>query len=99
MATISHKRNFVVSLTATNGTIVLEHEQKANMFWDAFKQRLGNSEFTSIEYDLSSILTSHSLDHLDATFSHEEIESIIRNLPNSHALGPNGFNGLFIKKC
>lgn len=99
LATISHKRNFIVSLTAGDGTIVSEHEQKANLFLDAFKQRLGNSDFTSIEYDLSSILTSHSLDHLDVAFSHEEIESIITNLPNNHAPGPDGFNGLFIKKC
>lgn len=54
---------------------------------------------TSMEYDLSSILTAHSLDHLDAAFSLEEIESVIKNLPNSHAPGPDGFNGLFIKQC
>ena len=28
-----------------------------------------------------------------------EIEQVIKNLPNSHAPGPDGFNGLFIKKC
>lgn len=24
---------------------------------------------------------------------------VIKSLPNNHALGPDGFNGLFIKKC
>jgi hypothetical protein len=28
-----------------------------------------------------------------------EIESVIKDLPNSHAPGPDGFDGLFIKKC
>ena len=29
-----------------------------------------------------------------------EIEQVIKNLPNSHAPGPpDGFNGLFVKKC
>jgi hypothetical protein len=51
-----------------------------------------------MEYDLSSILTAHNLEKLDVEFNQQEIESVIRNLPNSHALGPNGFNGMFIKK-
>lgn len=32
-------------------------------------------------------------------FSEEEIDMVIKSLPNNHAPGPNGFNGLFIKKC
>lgn len=99
MATITHKRNFIVSILGPDGSHVSEHEQKANIFWEAYKQRLGCSEFISIEYDLSSILTAHNLDHLDVEFSQQEIDAVIRCLPNSHAPGPNGFNGLFIKKC
>ena len=50
-------------------------------------------------YNLSNILSEHNLEGLDADFSQEEIEGVIRNLPNNHAPGPYGFNGLFIKKC
>lgn len=99
MATISHKKNFIVSITGPDGNLVTEHDQKANMLWEAYKNRLGCSEFTSIEYDLSSILTAHDLQELDAEFSDQEVETVIKNLPNSHAPGPDGFNGLFIKKC
>lgn len=50
-------------------------------------------------YNLSTLLTTHDLDGLDDDFGHNEIESVIKCLPNSHALGPDGFNGLFVKKC
>jgi len=88
MATIAHKRNFIT-----------DHEQKANMLWTNYKNRLGVSEFIDISYNLSSLLLMHNLEDLDADFTDGEIEGVIKNLPNSHAPGPDGFNGLFIKKC
>ena len=98
-ATIAHKRNFIVSLTNTDGSIITDHEQKANMLWTTYKNRLGVSEFTDISYDLSSLLLMHNLEDLNADFTDGEIEGVIKNLPNSHAPGPNGLNELFIKKC
>ena len=92
MATISHKRNFIVSLTNADGSIVLDHEQKAKLLWTAYKNRMGVSEFTNISYDLSSLLTAHNLEELDENFSDHEIDLVIKNLPNSHAPGPDGFN-------
>ena len=68
------------------------------MLWESYKQRLGICEFSNIHYDLSTLLTEHNLDHLDTEFSQTEIEVVIKSLSNSHALGPDGFNGLFIKK-
>jgi hypothetical protein len=50
-------------------------------------------------YDLSNLLSAHNLEKLDADFSQEEIDLVIIELPNNNALGPNGFNGLFIKRC
>lgn len=50
-------------------------------------------------YNLDTLLTEHDLDHLGMDFSQQEIDMIIKSLPNSHSLGPDGFNGLFIKKC
>ena len=41
----------------------------------------------------------HNLKDLNVDFTDGEIEGVIKNLPNSHAPGPDGFNGLFIKKC
>jgi len=99
MATIAHKKNFIVTLTKPHDTTVSDHDQKASLLWASYKDRLGVSEFSNISYDLSSLLSSHNLEHLDDEFTQEEIDMVIKNLPNSHAPGPDGFNGLFIKKC
>jgi hypothetical protein len=99
MATTCHKRNFIVSFTNTDGSIITDHDQKAALLWSAFKNRLGISELTGMAYNLNTLLIAHDLDGLDIDFSQNEIESVIKCLPNSHALGPDGFNGLFIKKC
>lgn len=69
MATIAHKRNFIVSLLNSKGNIVTEHEQKANLLWTSYKERLGISEYTSMAYNLSTLLTPHDLTALDAEFS------------------------------
>jgi len=98
MATIAHKRNFISSLIRPDGTVVTEHGQKENLLLESYKQRLGICEFSNIHYDLSSLLAEHNLDFLDSEFSQTEIKAAIKSLPNDHAPGPNGFNGLFIKK-
>ena len=67
------------------------------MLWTNYKNGLGVSEFTDISYNLSILLLMHNLEDLDADFNDIEI-GVIKNLPNSDAPGPDGFNGLFIKK-
>jgi hypothetical protein len=60
---------------------------------------MGVSEFSGMSYNLSDLLIEHDLEGLDAEFSQEEIEMVIKTLPNNHAPRPDGFNGLFIKNC
>lgn len=98
MATISHKRNFIVRITNSEGIPNIEHDQKANLLQAAYKERMGCNEFTRIAYDLSSILIEHNLEVLDSEFSQQEIDFVIKSLSDSHAPGPDGFNGLIIKK-
>lgn len=75
---------------------------KKHIFYGiATKRRMGISEFFGIHFDLSTLINPIDLDQLgmDSMFSQEEISVAIKNLPNSHAPGPDGFNGLFIKFC
>lgn len=70
IATISHKRRFIVSLSDPGGNIVTDHDQKANLLWSSFKQRLGVSDFSSMAFNLNSLLIEHNnLDEIDADFS------------------------------
>jgi hypothetical protein len=39
------------------------------------------------------------LSQLDSPFSIEEIDNIVKELPLNKAPGPDGFNGMFTKKC
>lgn len=55
MASISHRRTSIASISLPDGTIVTSHEQKAGILWEAFKNRLGVSEFSGVAYDLASL--------------------------------------------
>jgi hypothetical protein len=87
-------------LTDDNGITLLEHELKSGLLWDAFKCRLGSSDFSGIGFDLSELLTSDvQLHELESPFTKLEIDSIIKLLPSDKSPGPDGFNTNFIKKC
>ena len=44
-------------------------------------------------------LESHDLQELDSPFSEEEVIEAINSMPSDKAPGPDGFTGLFFKKC
>jgi hypothetical protein len=49
---------------------------------------------------MSSLISlSMNMDSSISPFLTEEIDNIIRHLPLDKASGPDGFNGLFLKKC
>lgn len=99
----------IYSLLDSDGAAISNHDQMANFLWTAFKNklgvsdfqgknRLGVSDFQGMIFDHSQLLTEENLNSLDDDFSKEEIEEVIKNLPNNHALGPDDFNAVFIKK-
>jgi hypothetical protein len=55
-ATVKHRRNTIASLTDDNGTTFSEHDQKANLLWNAFKTRLGTSDFLGNVFDLPNLI-------------------------------------------
>jgi hypothetical protein len=99
-ATVKHRQNTIASLTDDNGTSFSEHDQKANLLWNAFKTRLGTSDFLENVFDLSNLINMQDdLQWLDSPFTKQEIDSIITALPSDKSPGPDGFNINFIKKC
>jgi hypothetical protein len=76
------------------------HEDKALIIWETFKERTGTSEFSEMHFDLSELLhSSVDLENLVTPFSQEEINDIVKNLPNGKSPEPDGFNTDFLKKC
>ena len=50
--------------------------------------------------DLQSLITPrNNLQPLVEPFETEEINNIVKKMPIDKAPGPDGFNGLFLKKC
>ena len=100
MATISYRRNSIAQLLNDNGAWVQDHEGKANLLWCSFKNRMGVSSGISMLFDLNSLLTRREdLNLLAEPFLQEKIDNIIKRMPNDKSLGPDGFNGKFMKKC
>lgn len=51
-------------------------------------------------FNLSSFLESNSnLEWLEEPFTRNEIDEVVKSLPNNKAPGPDGLNNEFIKKC
>ena len=99
-ATIKYRRNLITCLETDEGVSVFDHQHKADMIWEAFKERLGMSEFSSSLFYLSSFMQPVTdLSSLVVPFDKQEIDSVVKSLPSDKAPGPDGFNTDFVKKC
>jgi hypothetical protein len=100
MATISHRHNSIPQLMDEQGMLIQDHESKAGLLWTSFRNRLGISINPIMLFNLDSLIAPvGGLDDISAPFSHEEIDRVVRFMPSDKALGPDGFNGLFLNKC
>lgn len=71
-ATIKHGRNLIFSLEDNNGVLHATHQEKEDIFWEAYKHRLGIREFQSMLFDLSSLFpVQPDLSCLEEPFTHE----------------------------
>jgi hypothetical protein len=87
-------------LVGADGEEKFSHEEKANILWEAYKERLGTREFTHMYFDLSTLVARvDNLADLALPSSKEEIDEVIRDLPLGKSPGPDGVNSDFMKKC
>lgn len=99
-ATIKHRRNLIASLEDTSGHLQTAHEAKALILWEAYKERLGVTDYQDMVLDLQTLLGApFGLSSLEEPFTHEEIDQVVAHLPSDKSPGPDGFNTDFIKKC
>lgn len=76
------------------------HEEKAQVLLNSFKNRMGTTEHIQMVLNLNSLFHRiQGLEALSSIPSRNEMDQIIKNLPIDRAPGPDGFNGLFLKKC
>lgn len=53
-ATVKYRKNFITQLMDDQGNFIFDHNEKAELIWHYFKERLGTSDFTVLQYDLAS---------------------------------------------
>lgn len=100
MATISHRRNSIPQLHNDQGQWVQDHEGKAGLLWNAFRKRMGVSSNPVMVFDLQTLISaSPDLEDLALPFQQNEIDAIVKKMPTDKAPGPDGFNGMFMKRC
>jgi hypothetical protein len=100
MATISHRQNTISQILNEGGIWVQDHSGKEALLWYAFKNRLGISTQVTMLFNLEYLITPRdNLEALGAPINREEIDTIVKRLPSDKAPGPDGFNGLFTKRC
>jgi hypothetical protein len=68
-------------LLDASGVVKTQHDEKALLLWNSFKDRLGQSEFAQMHFDLEALLVPiDDLNSFVSPFSNEEIDEVVRNL-------------------
>jgi hypothetical protein len=81
------------------GNLATEHKDKEEIIFQTYKARLGSCAAPQMEFDLSSLFSPiPGLEDLSIPFTKQEIDEVIKCMPVDKAPGPDGFNGLFLKK-
>jgi hypothetical protein len=61
---------------------------------------MGQTTQPQMHYNLDDLFNTHEdLEFLSAPFTREEIDNVVRLMPIDKAPGPDGFNGMFLKRC
>ena len=82
-ATIRHNRKLITSLENPAGDLIYDHNAKANLLWESYKERLSLTAYESMSLNLDSLLQFNAdLNFLEDPFSNEEIDLVVSNMPS-----------------
>jgi Holliday junction resolvase RusA-like endonuclease len=93
-----YRINTITSMDTQEGQTLNDHVEKTAHIWEVFKHRLSSITHTQMHFDLQQMISQHNLEKIETPFTNKDIDNIVKSMPPDKALGPNGFNGVFIKK-
>ena len=95
------RKNSIASLKTQGMTApVPDHDQMAEILSASFKNRMGHAQGISMGYDLTTLIQPvRGLEELSQPFSDAKIRKVLQEMPPDRAPGPDGFNGMFVKRC
>jgi hypothetical protein len=100
MATKRFGRNDIALLQDSDDNEVSDHDMMAALLWNDYKNRKGTSEGIDMQFEVGRIINlADGLDSLTVPFTKKEMDDVILSMPVDRAPRPDGYNGLFLKKC
>ena len=81
MATQSFRKNYITSILSEDGTYYQNHDHKAAIVWQSYKDRLGKSINPTLLFNMDELIQHHDLSALDAPFTVDEIEKGCQRVP------------------
>jgi hypothetical protein len=82
MATARYRRNNIAMLKSEDGRVVTDHQEIAGMLWSSYRNRMGQTEGISMQFDLNRLFAKVSgLEELTVPFSKEEMDLVIKEMP------------------
>lgn len=90
-ATERYRRNTITSLQDDQGRDLTDHDEKATVLSNTYKERMGRTGEPDMLFDLDALFQQTiDLDHLQQLFTHEEIDQVIKEMPADKAPRPDG---------
>jgi hypothetical protein len=98
-ANARRKKTYISYLSNVTGTVVSQ-DDKAKLVYNHYAQVMGTPTTRTKAINWQELgYEHHDLEDLDAPFTKEEIASVVKEMPPEKAPGPDGFIGMFYKKC
>jgi hypothetical protein len=93
------RKLFILSLKVDTG-LATTQQHKQEVVFNHFVSLLGRTQTRLVALNWSHLgYERQDLNNLEDLFEEDEIKKVIIQLPNEKAPSPNGFIGLFYKKC
>jgi hypothetical protein len=78
VSTQSYRRNYITSIKDDDGNYITNHDHKAAIIWNSYKNRLGITNNPVMSFDLDHLVTRYELSNLDDPFTMNEISTVLK---------------------